>query len=98
MDDLRPFTAPGHDHGRGLLGPCDPALIPLVAEVTTLESLLPICAYCRMIRDTKGKWHALSRYIADRTETEFSHAICPPCFRRHVDPMLGEGGEHGFRA
>ena len=51
-----------------------------------------------MIRDTEGRWHALSRYIADRTETEFSHAICPPCFRRHVDPMLGEGGQHGFRA
>ena len=73
-------------------------ILALQAEVTTLESLLPICAYCRMIRDTEGRWHALSRYIADRTETEFSHAICPPCFRRHVDPMLGQGEEHGFRA
>ena len=65
------------------------------AEVKTLESLLPICSYCKMIRDTEGIWHELSQYITDRTDTEFSHGICPPCFRLHVDPMLSEGKEPG---
>lgn len=49
-----------------------------------------------MIRDTEGKWHELSQYIADRANTEFTHGICPPCFRQHIDPMLVEAGYPDF--
>ena len=71
-------------------------ILRLQAEVKTLESLLPICSYCKMIRDTEGKWHELSQYIADRTKTEFTHGICPPCFREHIDPLLVDGEEPRF--
>jgi DNA-binding response OmpR family regulator len=65
-------------------------ILGLPAEVKTLESLLPICSYCKMIRDKEENWHDVSEYIADRTDTEFSHGICPDCFRQHAGPMLDE--------
>jgi hypothetical protein len=49
-----------------------------------------------MIRDAEGVWHDFAKYIADQTDTEFSHGICPPCFRKHIDPMLREDDEPGF--
>ncbi len=65
-------------------------ILGLQAEVKTLESLLPICSYCKMIRDTEENWHDVSQYIAQRTDTEFSHGICPACYQQHWAPVLEE--------
>jgi hypothetical protein len=48
-----------------------------------LEGLLPICSYCKKIRDKDRAWHTLESYIEDRTEAEFSHGICPDCLEKH---------------
>ena len=48
-------------------------------EIKTLDSLLPICAKCKKIRDEKGCWHHLESYITERTDTEFTHGFCPEC-------------------
>jgi hypothetical protein len=50
-----------------------------LAEVKTLTGLLPICAQCKNIRDDKGSWNAIERYIRDRSNAEFTHSICPDC-------------------
>jgi CHASE3 domain sensor protein len=50
-----------------------------LATVKTLNGLLPICAWCKNIRDDKGYWKQLEEYIRDRTEADFTHGICPDC-------------------
>ncbi len=50
-----------------------------LAKVKTLRGLLPICAACKRIRDDKGYWTHVEEYLRDRTEAEFSHAVCPNC-------------------
>jgi len=49
------------------------------AELRILHGLLPICSGCKSIRDSAGEWHAIEKYVADRTHAEFSHGICPKC-------------------
>jgi len=48
-------------------------------EIKTLEELLPICANCYKIRNDGGYWEQLEKYIQDRTDSRFSHGICPDC-------------------
>ena len=52
-------------------------------QVETLEGILPICAYCKKIRDEHDNWQLLEAYIEERSEAEFSHGICPVCFDKH---------------
>ena len=53
-----------------------------LAEVKTLSGLLPICANCKSIRDDQGYWHSVEAYLAERSEAEFSHGICPECMKK----------------
>jgi phosphoserine phosphatase RsbU/P len=53
------------------------------AHIKTLEGLLPICSYCKNIRDKEGVWHRVEDYIADRGKTAISHGICPDCMSKH---------------
>jgi PAS domain S-box-containing protein len=51
-------------------------------EVKILQGLLPICASCKKIRDTKGVWTPLEAYITEQSEADFTHGICPECMAR----------------
>ncbi len=51
-------------------------------EIKTLRGILPICSYCKNIRDDNGYWQRVEEYLEDRSEAEFSHSICPECFRK----------------
>ena len=59
-----------------------------LAEVKRLEAILPICSYCRRVRDDADHWHSVEDYVATHTSSKFSHSICPTCMARHVDPQL----------
>jgi PAS domain S-box-containing protein len=61
-----------------------------LAEVRTLRELLPICSYCRKIRDEEDRWQSVETYISRHTATRFSHGICPSCYEREVVPQLRE--------
>jgi CHASE1-domain containing sensor protein len=50
-----------------------------LAEVRTLRGFIPICSYCKKIRDDKGFWDSVEQYVTERTEAVFSHGICPEC-------------------
>ena len=63
-------------------------ILGLRKEVQQLEGLLPICSYCKRIRDDADQWSSLEGYIEKRSEAEFSHGICPDCYRKHVEPSL----------
>jgi hypothetical protein len=53
-----------------------------LAEVKTLSGLLPICASCKKIRDDKGYWSRIEKYVGDRSDARFSHSICPECAKK----------------
>lgn len=57
-----------------------------LAEVKTLQGFLPICAYCKSIRDDENYWHSLEAYLSTHTDAQFSHGICPKCYERFVGP------------
>ena len=51
----------------------------LRARADTLQGLLPICAWCKRVRDDEHYWHAVEDYLARRTDSRLSHGICPEC-------------------
>lgn len=48
-------------------------------EVKILSGVLPICSYCKNVKDEDGQWHKMEKYIRRRSEAEFSHGICGEC-------------------
>ncbi len=48
-------------------------------DIMLMRRILPICAWCRRVRDDRGDWDPLEAYIAKRSEAQFSHGICPDC-------------------
>jgi len=48
-------------------------------EVETLSGLLPVCAWCKKIRDDDGSWRSIEAYVTRKTHTRLSHGICPEC-------------------
>lgn len=50
-----------------------------LANVKTLKGLLPICAWCKKVRDDKGYWSQLEHYVAENSDADFTHGICPEC-------------------
>jgi hypothetical protein len=53
-------------------------------KIKQLEGIIPICAYCKKIRDDRQSWHQLERYMADHSEAQFSHGICPDCLSKEA--------------
>ena len=51
----------------------------LYRHVERLEGLLPICSFCKRIRNDAGTWESLEGFISTRSEAQFSHGVCPPC-------------------
>lgn len=52
-----------------------------LARIKTLSGLIPICAVCKKIRDDQGYWQQVEVYVRDHTGADFSHGICPECFK-----------------
>ena len=67
-------------------------LTAALAEVKELRGILPICSYCKNIRDDKNYWETLEGYITRHSDASFSHGICPACFEKYVRPQLEESG------
>ncbi len=61
-------------------------------EVKVLSGLLPICAWCKCVRDDTGYWARIEAYVSEHSEASFTHSICPDCARRNFN-----GGESGTR-
>ncbi len=65
-----------------------------LAEVHALREILPICSYCRKIRDDEDYWQTVESYISRHTRTKFSHGICPSCMETKVRSIAsGVGGQ-----
>jgi hypothetical protein len=57
-------------------------------RLRVLQGLLPICSFCKRIRDEAGDWRQLETYIASRSAARFSHTFCPDCGRRHYPELV----------
>jgi hypothetical protein len=67
---------------RRRLAEANRALERALGQVRTLEGLLPICAWCKKIRDDRGRWTPLETFVAERTQAKLTHGICPGCERK----------------
>ncbi len=65
-----------------------------LAHIKTLRGLLPICAWCKKVRDDSGYWSQIEEYVRQNTEAKFSHGICPQC-REEKFPKQTEGRRTG---
>ncbi len=59
-----------------------------MAEITELRDILPICAYCKSVRDDQNYWQTVEQYIGSHADVKFSHGICPKCVETVVKPEL----------
>ncbi len=63
-----------------------------LTQVKQLKGLLPICAYCKSVRDDKNYWQRVETYIAANSDARFSHGICPDCWKGVVEPEFAAQG------
>jgi ligand-binding sensor domain-containing protein len=64
-----------------------------LTQIKTLRGLLPICAWCKKVRDDTGYWNRIEEYVSKRTEAEFSHGICPQCSAEQKPPGRAAAGD-----
>ncbi len=62
----------------------------LATEIKILQGLLPICTFCKSIRDRAGRWHRLESYLTSQSEAKFTHTYCPPCVEKHFPEIGGD--------
>jgi hypothetical protein len=63
-----------------------------LAEVKTLRGIIPICSYCGKIRNDKGYYEAVEKYIMEHSEAVFSHTYCPECFAKYYPDLQDTDG------
>lgn len=61
-----------------------------LATIRTLHGIIPICSYCKKIRDDKGSWQQLESYISEHTDAEFSHGLCAECAKKLYSEYFNE--------
>jgi phosphoserine phosphatase RsbU/P len=70
------------------------ALEQALAHVETLQGILPICSYCKKVRNDSDSWEQVEAYVSAHSTVRFNHGVCPDCDRTIVQPEL----EHLRRA
>lgn len=61
-----------------------------LGRVKQLQGLLPICSYCKKVRDDRNYWRQVESYISEYADVQFSHGICPDCYKSIVAPELAK--------
>lgn len=61
-----------------------------LAKIKTLRGLLPICSFCKKIRDDKGYWKQIEVYMKEHSNANFSHSICPKCAKKYYPHLYKE--------
>lgn len=62
----------------------------LAKRVKMLEGILPVCSFCKKIRDQQGQWHSMEQFITEHSEAQFTHGFCPECGERHYGEFLNK--------
>jgi CheY-like chemotaxis protein len=61
-----------------------------LAQVKTLSGLLPICSHCKKIRNDKGYWTQVEKYIGDHSDAQFTHGLCPDCLNELYPDLVDD--------
>lgn len=72
-----------HRQINALLVEQNQALELALEEIDHLRGLLPICSFCKKIRDDDGYWQQLESFFSTHAEVDFTHGICPDCMQQH---------------
>jgi len=56
-------------------------------DIRTLQGILPICSFCKKIRDDQGYWNQVEAYISRHSHAQFSHSVCPECMKNHYPEL-----------
>jgi DNA-binding response OmpR family regulator len=64
-------------------------ILQFTTEIKALKELIPICMYCKRVRDDSDYWQQVETYIHDQTGSNFSHGICPECFNKQINSLPG---------
>lgn len=72
---------------RDLLASQKQELEATLDRVKQLEGIIPICMYCKKIRNDQNSWQQLEQYISDHSEAMFSHGICPHCVEEQIEAI-----------
>lgn len=67
-------------------------ILEYTTQIRQLKELLPICMYCKRIRDDQDYWQQVENYLHHHTGSNFSHGICPDCFAKEMQAMPGRTG------
>jgi len=60
-------------------------------EIKTLRGILPMCSFCKKIRDEKGEWVRVDAYINRHSDAQISHGLCPECMKEHYSDIADDG-------
>ncbi|WP_085813745.1 response regulator [Geoanaerobacter pelophilus] len=69
---------------RDLLARQKEELEAALARVRQLEGIIPICMFCKKIKDDKESWRQLEDYVSQHSDVMFSHSACPDCFEKEM--------------
>jgi hypothetical protein len=58
-------------------------------ELGMLQSLLPLCSWCKKVRDDEGEWRTLEAYLEEMSHSRVTHGMCPDCERRMMEEKGG---------
>lgn len=61
-----------------------------LSEIRKLQGILPICSFCKQIRNDEGYYEQIENYITDHSEADFSHTVCPDCAKKHYPELYPE--------
>lgn len=70
-------------HAERLLKEKNKALEKALSEIKTLKGIVPICSFCKKIRNDKGYWEQVEVYVRNHSQADFSHSICPECYKKN---------------
>jgi AmiR/NasT family two-component response regulator len=62
-------------------------------EIKVLRGIIPICMFCKNIRDDQGLWKKVEIYVTEHSDSQFSHSLCPDCFKKHYPEFSKEDDE-----
>ena len=69
-----------------------------LSNINQLQGMLPICSYCKKIRDDQNYWQQVESYISKHSVAQFSHGVCPDCYQSIVEPELRRLDPQGVAA
>jgi len=73
-----------------MLGEKNKSLSDYFEEIKILRGIVPICSFCKKIRDSEGNWEEVEAYVSKHSEAQFSHSFCPECVKLHYGDLLEE--------